>query len=144
MTHYGQSLSQIEKFEKVNLSDDDQDDPNDTDKGKISSKIVSENFFGGFDEKSAENEELSKKSRKQWIDEMIMKSKQIKYEKQKERDKTLDLTEQLDKEWKNILPIIGKLSNKNTNQSENKDEIKPDDFDVLVRSLQFDSKAQVK
>jgi nucleolar protein 14 len=73
---------------------------------------------------------------------MIMKSKQIKYEKQKERDKTLDLTEELDKEWKKILPLMGKLSNKNEKESEN-NEKKPDDFDVLVRSLQFDSKAQV-
>ncbi len=102
---------------------------------------MSENFFGGFNERSTENEDLSKKSRKQWIDEMIMKSKQIKYEKQKERDKTLDLTEQLDKEWKNILPLMGKLANKN--ESENKNVKQPDDFDVLVRTLQFDSKAQV-
>jgi hypothetical protein len=38
LTHFGQSLAQIEKFEKVQSSDDDDDenpDPNDVDKGKI-------------------------------------------------------------------------------------------------------------
>lgn len=37
LTHFGQSLAQIEKFEKVQSSDDDDEnpDPNDVDKGKI-------------------------------------------------------------------------------------------------------------
>ena len=99
LTHFGQSLSQIEKFERVDLSDDDDEDnqdPNDVDKGKLSgmnfhntiakillnfisnfliAKVVSENFFGGFKEK---DEFDPRKGRKEWIEEMIMKSKQIK------------------------------------------------------------------
>ena len=35
LTHYGQSLSQIERFEKVALSDDDEEDEDDPDRGKI-------------------------------------------------------------------------------------------------------------
>jgi hypothetical protein len=38
LTHFGQSLAQIEKFEKVQSSDDEDDenpDPNDKDRGKI-------------------------------------------------------------------------------------------------------------
>ena len=38
LTHFGLSLAQIEKFEKVQSSDDEYDenpDPNDVDKGKI-------------------------------------------------------------------------------------------------------------
>jgi hypothetical protein len=38
-------------------------------------KIVSQNFFGGFKERT---EEEKKKNRKDWIEEMIMKSKQAK------------------------------------------------------------------
>jgi hypothetical protein len=42
LTHYGQSLAQIERFERVEVSDDDDDednqDPNDEDRGKISGK----------------------------------------------------------------------------------------------------------
>ena len=38
LTHLGQSLAQIENFERADFSDEDDDnnDPNDTDKGKIS------------------------------------------------------------------------------------------------------------
>lgn len=38
-------------------------------------KIVSQNFFGGFKERT---EEEKKKNRKDWIEEMILKSKQAK------------------------------------------------------------------
>jgi hypothetical protein len=39
LTHYGQSLAQIERFERIEVSDDDDEenpDPEDTDRGKIS------------------------------------------------------------------------------------------------------------
>ena len=36
LTHYGQSLAQIENFERVELSDEDEADPDDPEKGKIS------------------------------------------------------------------------------------------------------------
>lgn len=74
LTHYGQSLAQIEKFERVGSSDEedmDDQDPN-SDRGKINAKIVSENFFGGGEDAD------KKKARKDWIEEMIAKSKQIK------------------------------------------------------------------
>ena len=38
-------------------------------------KIVSENFFGGFKKDDEESKRLNKK---QWIDELILKSKQLK------------------------------------------------------------------
>jgi hypothetical protein len=87
LTHMGQSIAQMENFERGQLSDDDDenyDDPNDKDKGRISAKIVSENFFGGFaknnksKEKEDEDEARDKKNKKQWIDELILKSKQLK------------------------------------------------------------------
>jgi hypothetical protein len=41
LTHYGKSLSQIEKFERVEVSDDDEnEDFNDPDKGKLSGKLI--------------------------------------------------------------------------------------------------------
>ena len=107
---------------------------------------MSENFFGGF---KANDEESKRMNRKQWIDEMILKSKQLKYERQKERDKTLDLTEELDKEWRQIQPLINVMINKNKIEEEKQAEEefrnpkKPDDYDILVKSLQFDTKAQV-
>jgi nucleolar protein 14 len=60
----------------------------------------------------------------------------------------LDLTEELDKEWRNIMPLIGsmnkKLRDEENAKSKENDEPKPDDFDVLVRKLQFDPKGKVK
>ncbi|RNA32622.1 nucleolar 14 [Brachionus plicatilis] len=141
LTHYGQNLSQIERFERVQLSDDDEVDENDPDKGKINAEFVSKNFFGGFNENS-EDLEGKKKNRKEWIEEMITKSKMLKYEKQKEKDRTLDMTEELDKEWKNIIPLIGKMS-RDLKKEEEQKKTKADEYDVLVRSLQFESeKAQ--
>jgi hypothetical protein len=43
LTHLGQSLSQIERFERPQISDDDDDDENDpldTDKGKINGSLL--------------------------------------------------------------------------------------------------------
>ena len=79
---------------------------------------------------------------------MIAKSKQIKYERQKEKDKTLDLTEELDKEWRQIQPLINVMVSKNKQKQEEIERAelarpkKADEYDVLVRSLQFDSKAK--
>lgn len=89
-------------------------------------------------------------NRKEWIDEMILKSKQLKYERQKEKDKTLDLTEELDKEWRQIQPLINTMVNRNKKIQEEKEEeefnnpTKPDDYDVYVKSLMFDNKATVR
>jgi nucleolar protein 14 len=142
----GQSLAQIERFERIEASDDEEDE----EQGRLNAKMVSENFFGGFDDNadSAQaQQENKKKSRKEWIDEMIAKSKQLKYERQKEKDKTLELTDKLDKEWRNLIPIINPSLKKNQTAEEEdnvKQKPKPDDYDVLVRSLQFESiKAQV-
>lgn len=77
------------------------------------------------------------------IKRKILASLIFKYEKQKEKDRTLDLTEELDKEWKNIIPLIGKM-NRDLKQEEEQKKTKADAYDVLVRSLQFESeKAQV-
>lgn len=59
----------------------------------------------------------------------------------------MDLTEELDKEWRNIMPLIGSMNKKlrdEENAKSKENEPKPDDFDVLVRKLQFDPKGKVK
>jgi len=89
-------------------------------------------------------------NRKEWIDEMILKSKKLKYERQKERDKTLDMTEELDKEWRQIQPLINVMINKNKviqdaveKEEEFENPKKPDDYDVNVKLLMFDDKSKV-
>lgn len=146
LTHGGQSLAQIENFERVELSDDEKIDPDDPERGKISAEFVSQNFFGGF---KADDAESKKMNRKEWIDEMILKSKKLKYERQNEKDKTLDLTEELDKEWRQIQPLINVMINKNKviqdkmEQEEFENPKKLDEYDVYVKSLMFDDKAKV-
>ncbi len=59
------------------------------------------------------------------------------------------MTEELDKEWRNIQPLINVMVNKNKEKYEELEKIEmnkkktADDYDVLVKSLQFDSKAKV-
>ncbi len=146
LTHGGQSLAQIENFERVDLSDDEKIDPDDPERGKISAEFVAQNFFGGFKANDAESKQMN---RKEWIDEMILKSKKLKYERQKERDKTLDMTEELDKEWRQIQPLINVMINKNKviqdaiEKEEFENPKKPDDYDVNVKLLMFDDKSKV-
>jgi len=146
LTHGGQSLAQIENFERVDLSDDEKIDPDDPERGKISAEFVSENFFGGFKATDAESKQMN---RKEWIDEMILKSKKLKYERQKERDKTLDMTEELDKEWGQLQPLINVMlkQDRAVGIAAEKDEFenpkKPDEYDVNVKMLMFDDKSKV-
>lgn len=78
---------------------------------------------------------------------MISKSKQLKYEKQNERDKTLDLTEKLDAQWKEMRFLIAgskALRSEEDKERQANEEEKPkekNDYDCLVRSLQFEMKA---
>ena len=59
------------------------------------------------------------------------------------------MTEELDKEWRNIQPLINVMVNKNKEKYEELEKFEmnkkktSDDYDVLVKSLQFDSKAKV-
>lgn len=61
----------------------------------------------------------------------------------------MDLTEQLDKEWRDIMPLIGSMNKKLKDEEDAKaleafkNNAKPDDFDVLVKNLQFDPKGKV-
>lgn len=56
------------------------------------------------------------------------------------------MTEQLDKEWKSVMPLVG-LMNKKLRDDENEKsregpDPKPDEFDVLVKKLQYDPKGK--
>lgn len=73
---------------------------------------------------------------------MITKSKQIKYEKQAQREQVQDMTDKLDEEWKNILNE--KLMHQLLMQSSDREvPAEKTDYDVLVKELLFE-KQQVK
>ncbi|XP_071170324.1 nucleolar protein 14-like isoform X2 [Mytilus edulis] len=135
LTHYGQSLSEIEKFDNPDISDED-----DEDQGRIDGKLVSQEHFGGFLENSnyvsvggGDN-----KSWKERMEELITKSKKEKHERQMEKEKSLQLTQQLDDDWKSLRFLMASGRNKED------DTVKPkkDDYDIAVRELQFEMKSK--
>ncbi|XP_031834116.2 nucleolar protein 14 homolog l(3)07882 [Nomia melanderi] len=130
LTHKGQTLEEIEKFENPKSDDEFSDDENRT--GNLDDKFVGEAHFGGGVLSKSE----TPKSRKDLIEELIAESKRRKAEKQKIREQTIDLTEKLDSEWRDLLPIITA-----TNKSvEVANKSKADDYDIAVRELKFEAR----
>ncbi|CAK9823662.1 Nucleolar protein 14 homolog [Anthophora retusa] len=131
LTHRGQTLEEIEKFDDPKSDDEYSDDENRT--GKLDKKFVGEAHFGGGILSKPE----TAKSRKDIIDELIAESKKRKAEKQKIREATIDLTEKLDSEWRDLLPII---SAANKSIEETIEKTKADDYDIALRELKFEAK----
>nr|XP_034188024.1 nucleolar protein 14 homolog [Osmia lignaria]XP_034188025.1 nucleolar protein 14 homolog [Osmia lignaria] len=131
LTHRGQTLEEIEKFDDPKSDDEFSEDENTT--GKLHDKFVGEAHFGG----GILSKSDSQKSRKDIIDELIAESKKRKAEKQKIREQTIDLTEKLDSEWRDLLPII---STANKNIEETVEKTKADDYDIAVRELKYEAK----
>ncbi|KAM4054069.1 nucleolar protein 14 [Anomaloglossus baeobatrachus] len=142
LTHYGQSLAALEKMTDPVDSDSDTEE-----RGALSAELTAAHFGGGgllrrkVASEQKEEEPEKPKTRKELIEELIAKSKIEKRERQSRKEKSLELTEKLDSDWK---AIQGLLSHK-VPKSERKVEAekpKPDDYDVMVRQLVFDMKAK--
>ncbi|KMQ84956.1 nucleolar protein 14-like protein [Lasius niger] len=131
LTHRGQTLEEIEKFDDPK-SDDDYDDDEDVG-GRLDRNFVEEAHFGG----GVLSKPNSALSRKDLIDQLIAESKKRKAEKQRIREQTIDLTEKLDSEWKDLLPIMSasKKSAEDTTET-----AKADAYDIAVRQLIFEAR----
>ncbi|CAH1782802.1 unnamed protein product [Owenia fusiformis] len=129
LTHYGQSLSQLEKFEAPRHSDSE-----DEDEGRITGKMVAEEHFGGFLTQKEFMDRDSEKTWKERMEETIAKSKKAKYDRQVEKDKTIEVTDKLDSDWQELRMLIGGIKK----QSKEVEKPKSDDYDVMVRELQFE------
>ncbi|KAM4811978.1 nucleolar protein 14 [Urocitellus parryii] len=142
LTHYGQSLADIEKHNDIVDSDSD-----DEERGTLSAELTAAHFGGGvglLHKKTSQQEgqEGAKpKSRKELIEELIVKSKQEKRERQAKREDALELTEKLDQDWKEIQTLLSHKTPKSEKQ-EKKEKPKPDAYDIMVRELGFEMKAQ--
>ncbi|XP_051056367.1 nucleolar protein 14 isoform X2 [Phodopus roborovskii] len=139
LTHYGQSLADIEKHNDIVDSDDDTEE-----RGTLSAELTASHFGGGVHKNTSqkEGEDGDKpKSRKELIEELIAKSKQEKRERQAQREDALELTEKLDQDWKEIQTLLSRKSQKSENK-EKKEKPQPDAYDVMVRELGFEMKAQ--
>nr|KAG5704058.1 hypothetical protein BaRGS_017562 [Batillaria attramentaria] len=129
LTHYGQSLADIEKFEDPQDSDPDED-------GNISGKMVAQEHFGGFLTRRTEEPGSEKKSWKEKMADLISQSKKEKTEK----DDIAKKTQELDEEWKSVHQLL--FAKKKSDQPDSKDLRKADDYDISVRKLQFEIKGK--
>ncbi|XP_062068737.1 nucleolar protein 14 [Lepus europaeus] len=142
LTHYGRSLADIEKYHDIVDSDGDAEDP-----GTLSAELTAAHFGGGGGllHKSASQQEGKAgehpKSRKELIEELIAQSKQEKRERQAQREDALELTEKLDQDWKEIQTLLSHRKPKSEAREE-KETPKPDAYDMMVRELGFEMKAQ--
>ncbi|KAB0404193.1 hypothetical protein E2I00_003894, partial [Balaenoptera physalus] len=113
LTHYGQSLADIEKHNDIVDSDSDAED-----RGVLSAELTAAHFGGGgglLHKKTSQQqgeEGEQPKSRRELIEELIAKSKQEKRERQSQREDALELTEKLDQDWKEIQTLLARKTPK--------------------------------
>ncbi|KAM3599746.1 uncharacterized protein V6R79_010723 [Siganus canaliculatus] len=144
LTHYGQSLAEIEKFNDLVNSDDESEE-----KGLLSAELTASHFGGGgglLKKKTsgdqAEEDGIHRaKSRQELIEELIQKSKQEKRERQVQKEEAQELTEKLDQEWKSIQSLMVKTA-KSHSADKPEEKPKPEQYDMMVRELGFEMKAQ--
>lgn len=131
LTHRGQTLEEIEKF------DDPKSDEEFSDNGSVSGRLdknfVEEAHFGGGVLSKSEGT----LSRKDLINQLIAESKKRKAEKQKIREQTIDLTEKLDSEWRDLLPVVS--ASKKTDK-DIEETTKADAYDIAVQQLKFEAR----
>ncbi|XP_013864806.1 nucleolar protein 14 [Austrofundulus limnaeus] len=143
LTHYGQSLSEIEKFNDTVNSDDESEE-----KGLLSAELTASHFGGGgglLRKKTSgeQQEEPGKaKSRQELIEELIQKSKQEKRERQVQKEEAQELTEKLDNEWRSIQALMVKKTPKAEQVDKPEEKPKLEEYDMMVRELGFEMKAQ--
>lgn len=140
LTHYGQSLADIEKLKDVVDSDSDTEE-----RGTLSAELTAAHFGGGAlpREKPSQQpgpEAARPRSHKELIEELIAKSKQEKRERQAQREDALELTEKLDRDWREIQSLLARRAPQA--QSGRQEKPQPDAYDRAVRELGFEMKAQ--
>ncbi|XP_071827563.1 nucleolar protein 14-like isoform X2 [Apostichopus japonicus] len=136
LTHYGQSLAEIEKFEEE-LSDVGEEFDDAINEGHM----PAEENFGGFLSKKTTEEEAADdkpKTRDEVILDIIANSKKEKFERQKEKEDIEDMTDELDKNFRDVSHLLAGLKGK----SDAKSSLKSDDYDIMVKELMFESKAK--
>ncbi|KAL9547713.1 hypothetical protein MBANPS3_006036 [Mucor bainieri] len=154
LTHYGQSLSNMDDFDDagLGLSDDEND------RKQMDGKIVSRLHFGGFEDDVPEGENERHKSKNEVMKEIIAKSKMHKLERQTAKQEDDEMREELDDELNDIrglletkparkpLPSQNALfkRNENENPTSKLEESLDDysDYDKAIRDLANDQRAQ--
>uniref|UniRef100_A0A8C4YZL0 Nucleolar protein 14 n=1 Tax=Gadus morhua TaxID=8049 RepID=A0A8C4YZL0_GADMO len=141
LTHYGQSLAEMEKFNDLMDSDSEPDE-----KGLLSAELTRSHFGGGgglLRKKAGDDKGGAPraKSRQELIEELIQKSKLQKRERQVQKEETFELTEKLDKDWKSIQTLLANKPSKAERDELQPEKPKLDEYDMMVRELGFEMKA---
>ncbi|KAK7896556.1 hypothetical protein WMY93_021881 [Mugilogobius chulae] len=123
LTHYGQSLA--ESRNSMMLLEVTK---------KLKRRVYSQKSSG---EQQADEGIQRAKSRQELIEELILKSKQESAER-----KAQELTEKLDQEWKSIQALMVKKMPKTDQADKPEEKPKLDEYDMMVRELGFEMKAQ--
>lgn len=126
LTHRGQTLEEIERFDDaVDNDDNDSDDAG----GQLDADFMEAAHFGGG---AGDNG----KDRKTVIEEMIAESKRKKAEKQRENDEVYEMTQKLDQNWQSLISVVGGHM-----KGEN-ERPKLDDYDKVMREMIFERRGK--
>ena len=133
LTHGGEKLSEIDKFENPN-SDNDEDD------NLLGKEFVDEAHFGGFMTKADEDFKSGKaNSRKDFIENLIRESKKKKAEKRKAEEEAEEKTLALDQGWKNLFSQT-RTGRTGLQPRDDEPAANYDPYDMLVKQLSFQKK----
>lgn len=123
LTHRGQTLEEIERFDDAVDNDD-----SDEDGGQLDADFMEAAHFGGGEEDGEDHG----KDRKTVIEEMIAESKRRKAEKQRENDEVYEMTQKLDQNWQSLMSVVGNHMKGETARPQ------LEDYDKIMREMIFD------
>ncbi|KAI9168116.1 nucleolar complex protein 14 [Blastocladiella emersonii ATCC 22665] len=135
LTHLGRSIDEIDSFDDVHGSDDE-------DNGNLSRNYAEAMFGGGSNHAGGDKH----KSKADVMKEVMAKSKQHKAERQREREENEDMRIELDDEFDAIRALL--VDKKAVPAAATAAAPAPaaraeaDDFDSMVRELRFDKRAK--
>lgn len=149
LTHRGRSLEDVEKFDNPQSDTDDDEDGqlegNNSIRSMINLKLTmitrfsfatadfveKTHFGGGLFKKSTRDENDTRRT----IDQLIAESKLRKAERQQVKEETQTLTDKLDVDLKQYLPLISSSTKSEDDATFKKPNL--ESYDVLVRELRF-------
>ena len=128
LTHQGQDIDEINEFKHKTNPDDINDQPDDK---FLDDKIVEKLHFGGknIEKDTGDDFFKVKKTKQEVFQEIIAKSKMFKAARAELKDQNLEMTEQVDDEFKDIMPLL--MNNQRKNQSS-----KPSDKNTSMSLLE--------
>ncbi|XP_075228435.1 nucleolar protein 14 homolog l(3)07882 [Lycorma delicatula] len=129
LTHRGKTLSEIEKYDDPGTDEEEEFGGR---SGGLDADIVDAHFGGEIFREKGDGA----KTHASLIDELIAESKKRKAERQRAKEQTLELTDKLDADWQELLPLVG--SGKGPEDVEQRPE--KGSYDQLMRELKFESR----